>query len=177
MGLNPLAQESAKTFSLVGPRAGSIHKRKYLDLVTPMPKTAAAGPDLLRNSRMVELVAISDLVVSAHNARHHPRLQLQKLAKLIARFGIVVPVLIDETNTILDGHGVVEAAKLNGATEVPVLRVENLSEAEKRALRLALNRISEDGDWDREKLAAELHFLIDEKFDLALTSFEVSEID
>ena len=70
-----------------------------------------------------------------------------------------------------------EAAKLNGYHEVPVLRVESLSESEKRALRLALNRVTEDGVWDRKLLASEFRLLVEEKFDIELTAFEAVEVD
>ncbi len=78
-------------------------------------------------------VAVSALKPYARNARTHSRRQIKKIAASIERFGFVNPVLIDENNQIIAGHGRVAAAKLLGWQEVPTLRVEHLDEAEKRS--------------------------------------------
>jgi ParB-like chromosome segregation protein Spo0J len=95
------------------------------------------------------LVAVSALQPYARNARTHSRRQIKKIAASIERFGFVNPVLIDENNLIIAGHGRVAAAKLLGWTEVPTLRVEHLSETEKRAYILADNRLAEEAGWDQ----------------------------
>ncbi len=120
---------------------------------------------------------VSDLRPYQRNARTHSRRQIKKIAASIERFGFVNPVLIDESGQIIAGHGRVAAAKLLGWTEVPVLEIEHLSEAEKRAYILADNRLAEDAGWDKEMLAIELQGLIDLDFTIELTGFETAEVD
>jgi len=122
-------------------------------------------------------VAVSALRPYARNARTHSRRQIKKIAASIERFGFVNPVLIDENNQIIAGHGRVAAAKLLGWPEVPTLRVEHLDETEKRAYILADNRLAEEAGWDREMLAIELQGLIDLDFSIELTGFDITEVD
>ncbi len=124
-----------------------------------------------------EIVAVSALQPYARNARTHSRRQIKKIAASIERFGFINPVLIDENNQIIAGHGRVAAAKLIGWQEVPTLRVEHLDEAEKRAYILADNRLAEEAGWDREMLAIELQGLIDLDFSVELTGFDMAEVD
>jgi DNA modification methylase len=124
-----------------------------------------------------EMVAISALQPYARNARTHSRRQIKKIAASIERFGFVNPVLIDENNLIIAGHGRVAAAKLLGWSEVPTLRVEHLSETEKRAYILADNRLAEEAGWDQEMLAIELQGLIELDFTIELAGFDTAESD
>ena len=124
-----------------------------------------------------ERIAIAVLKPYARNARTHSRKQITKIAASIERFGFVNPVLIDEDHQIIAGHGRVAAAKRLGLTEVPVLRIEHLSEEEKRAYILADNRLAEDAGWDQELLAIELQGLIDCDFAIEVTGFEACEVD
>jgi len=123
------------------------------------------------------MVAISALQPCARNARTHSRRQIRKIAASIERFGFVNPVLIDESNMILAGHGRVAAAKVLGWSEVPTLRIEHLGETEKRAYILANNRLAEDAGWDQEMLAIELQGLIELDFTIELTGFDTAETD
>ena len=100
-----------------------------------------------------ERVAVSALRPYTHNARTHSRRQIKKIAASIEQFGFVNPVLIDEHNQIIAGHGRVAAAKLLGWQEVPTLRIEHLNEVDKRAYIIADNRLAEDAGWDKEMLA------------------------
>ena len=88
------------------------------------------------------------------------------------RFGFVNPVLIDGDNRIIAGHGRVMAARELGLEQVPVIRLEPMSEAEKKAYIIADNRIADEGGWDREVLALELQCLIDLDFAVEATGFE-----
>jgi ParB-like chromosome segregation protein Spo0J len=85
----------------------------------------------------------------------------------------LVPILIDETHTIIAGHGRHAAAKLLELEQVPVIKVEGLSTAKRRALALADNKIAANAGWDREILAAELPELADllvvEGLDISIT--------
>src|SRR2546423_1204399 len=120
---------------------------------------------------------ISELKPYTRNARTHSRAQVKQIAESINRFGFTNPVLIDDDDQILAGHGRAAAAKLVGMTEVPTVRLSHLSPAERRAYILADNRLAEKAGWDREILAIELQGLIDLDFEVELTGFEMGEID
>jgi len=127
--------------------------------------------------RQIERIPVAQLTRCKTNARTHSPKQLRQIAASIKRFGFTVPVLVNVQNEILAGHGRVEAAKLLGLTEVPVLRLDHLSPVEQRAYVLADNRLAELAGWDRETLALELQSLIELDFAVELTGFEVGEID
>ena len=94
------------------------------------------------------------------NARTHSTKQIRQIAASIRQFGFTVPVLIDEAETILAGHGRVAAARLLGLTTVPCLQLTHLSEAQKRAYVLADNKLALNAGWDEDRLAAELGALL-----------------
>jgi hypothetical protein len=115
---------------------------------------------------------------AANNARTHSKNQLQQIAKSIARFGFVNPVLISDDFQIIAGHGRVEAAKMLGLNKVPTVRLSNLSPAGRRAYVIADNRLAQLAGWDRDLLAIELQGLIDLEFDeLEVTGFSLPELD
>jgi DNA modification methylase len=125
----------------------------------------------------IERLAPDDLKPYAGNARTHSKKQIQQIAKSIERFGFTNPVLIDDGNGIIAGHGRVLAAKAIGMAEVPCLRLSNLSDADKRAYILADNKLALNAGWDKELLAIELQGLIEAKYDIDLTGFSIGEID
>ena len=90
----------------------------------------------------IEEIAIGDLTPWAKNARTHSMKQLRQIGESIRTFGFTNPVLIDASNTILAGHGRVAAAKLIGMTHVPCVRLEHMSQAQKRAYVLADNKLA-----------------------------------
>jgi ParB-like nuclease domain len=114
---------------------------------------------------------------SDRNARTHSRKQIKQIAASIKRFGFTNPILIDDDDRIIAGHGRVAAAKLLRLSEVPTIRLSHLSAAEKRAYILADNRLAEKAGWDPEILAIELQGLIDLDFQVELTGFEVPDVD
>ncbi|OUS06977.1 DNA methylase N-4 [Rhodobacterales bacterium 52_120_T64] len=113
------------------------------------------------------------------NARKHSKKQLKQIAQSIEEFGFTNPILIDQTETILAGHGRVEAAKLLQLDQVPCLYIEHLSSAQKRAYVLADNQIALNASWDEDLLGEELKALseIDLGFQLEVTGFSIAEID
>ncbi len=121
--------------------------------------------------------AVDDLRPYSRNARTHTRKQIKEIARSIQRFGFTNPVLIDDRNGIIAGHGRVEAAKLLDMQAVPVLRLSDLSAAEQQAYVIADNRLAEKAGWDREILAIELQSLLDLSLDVELTRFETAEQD
>lgn len=130
-----------------------------------------------KSAERIDMMPISRLSLYPQNARTHSRKQIRQIAESIRRFGFTNPVLIDDANQIMAGHGRVEAAKLIGLAEVPTVRLSHLSTAEKRAYILADNRLAEKAGWDREILAIELQALIDLDFEIELTGFETSAVD
>jgi len=121
-------------------------------------------------------LAVDDLKPFPHNPRHHPEAQIARLMRSIEQVW-TNPILIDETATILAGHGRWEAAKRLGRTEVPTLTIAGLSAAEKRAVVIADNRLPEQAVWDFDLLRGHFTELIEVDFDVELTGFSTGEID
>lgn len=113
------------------------------------------------------------------NARTHSPKQIAQIAASIKAFGFNNPVLIDKDGGIIAGLGRVEAAKLLGLETVPCVRLEHLTDAQKRAYILADNKLAEKAGWDPEILKIELQHLtcLDLDFDVSVTGFEMPEID
>jgi ParB-like chromosome segregation protein Spo0J len=127
----------------------------------------------------IEYIAISDLKPNPRNARVHSQKHLHQIAASISEFGFNVPVLIDRGNIIIAGHGRVDAARKLGMETVPVLRIEHLTDEQKRAFALADNKIALNSDWDLEMLQLNLKELsaLDLNFDLEITGFETAQTD
>lgn len=113
------------------------------------------------------------------NARTHPKRQLEQLVRSIQEFGFTNPILVDEADILIAGHGRLRAAKDAGLLHVPTITLEGLSDTQKRALRLADNKIALNAGWDLEILKLELEDIgaVDVDFDLSLTGFSSGEID
>ena len=108
----------------------------------------------------IEQLAPAALRPWQRNARTHSKKQLKQIAASIRTFGFTNPVLIDQTNTILAGHGRVETARTLGLDTVPCIRIEHMTEAEKRAYVIADNKLALNAGWDEEFLAQELQGLL-----------------
>lgn len=119
------------------------------------------------------------LVPDPRNARTHPKSQIRQIAASIQEFGFTNPILIDPDGSVIAGHGRLRAAKELEMPEVPTIVIEGLDPVQKRALRLADNKIALNAGWDVELLQLELADLasLDIDFDLSLTGFSTGEID
>src|SRR5215217_6450680 len=84
---------------------------------------------------------IDDLRPDPRNARTHPKRQIEQLCASIRQFGFTNPVLVDEQSVLIAGHGRLRAAREIGLLEVPTIVLPGLTEAQKKALRLADNKI------------------------------------
>jgi hypothetical protein len=113
----------------------------------------------------------------AKNARTHSDSQVAEIAASIKEYGWTNPILVDEGGEIIAGHGRIAAAELLGLDEVPVIVLAGLSEEQKKAYRLADNKIPLNAGWDAELLKLELSDLLDADFDISLTGFSQVEID
>lgn len=144
----------------------------------PQPASMPSGSASSLPALRIAYLSPQCLRPSANNARTHSKKQLKQIAGSIERFGFVNPVLISDDFEIIAGHGRVEAAKMLGLTEVPTVRLSNLSAAERRAYVITDNRMAELAGWDRDLLATELKGLLELQFDdIELTGFSLGEID
>jgi DNA modification methylase len=132
-----------------------------------------ANPD---KNICVEYRAAAALIPFANNARTHSDAQVAQIASSIREFGWTNPILIDETNGIIAGHGRLLAAHKLGMVEVPIIVLRDLSEAQRRALVIADNKLALNAGWDTELLSLELADLAELGFDLDLTGFDELEI-
>ena len=123
--------------------------------------------------------AVGDLTPDPRNARTHPKRQIDQLKASIEAFGFTNPILVDPEGHIIAGHGRLQAARALGITEVPTITLSGLSETQKRALRIADNKIALNAGWDLEILQLELSELasLDVDIDPTLTGFSTGEID
>jgi len=124
----------------------------------------------------IETRAIDRLIPYARNARTHSDDQVAQIAASIAEFGFVNPVLVGADDMVIAGHGRLLAAQRLGMSEVPVIVLDHLSEAQRRALVIADNRIAENAGWDEQLLRAELATLREQDFDLDLLGFAEAEL-
>jgi len=119
---------------------------------------------------------IGELIPYAKNARTHDDAHVAQIAASIRAFGWTNPILVDGENGVIAGHGRLLAARKLGMATVPVIELDGLSEAEKRAYIIADNKIALNAGWDTEMLALEIGDLGDLGFDLSLTGFGDEEI-
>jgi site-specific DNA-methyltransferase (adenine-specific) len=124
----------------------------------------------------LETVQIDALIPYARNSRTHSDGQVAQIASSIKEFGFTNPVLIDGGGGIIAGHGRVLAARKLGMSEVPCIRLDHLTEAQKRAYVIADNRLALNSGWDTEMLKVEFADLQELGFDLELTGFDLDEI-
>jgi len=129
-----------------------------------------------------EMVQTEVLQPYRKNAKKHPKKQIEQVAASIKEFGFNQPIVIDKNNVIIVGHGRLEAAKLLGLKEVPVLQAD-LTEEQAKAYRLADNKLNES-EWDMELVTEELELMSVQMveligFDLQddLGQFEAGTID
>jgi site-specific DNA-methyltransferase (adenine-specific) len=124
----------------------------------------------------LETIKIDALIPYARNSRTHSDGQVAQIASSIKEFGFTNPVLIDGQGGIIAGHGRVLAARKLGMSEVPCIRLDHLTEAQKRAYVIADNRLALNSGWDTEMLKVEFADLQELGFDLELTGFDLDEI-
>ncbi|ANK79882.1 MAG: DNA methylase [Rhizobiales bacterium NRL2] len=125
----------------------------------------------------IETWPLDRLKPYAQNAKTHGDDQVAKIAASIAEFGWTVPVLVAEDGEVIAGHGRILAATQLGLTEAPVIVLGHLTEAQRRAYRIADNKLTEMGGWDEALLSAELRDLLAEDFDLSLIGIADGELD
>jgi DNA modification methylase len=127
-------------------------------------------------AKQIEMLSVDTLIPYAKNARTHSDEQVAQIAGSIKEFGFNNPVLVDKDNSVIAGHGRLMAARKLGYKEVPVVKLEHLTESQRKAYILADNRIALNSGWDTSMLSLELQELKDD-IDLSLLGFDADELD
>jgi hypothetical protein len=146
--------------------------------VTPTGHAARGNGFILSRDLNPHRVAVAGCKPLGRETRKHPPAQVRKLAASLDRFGFVLPILIDAQGRVVAGWGLVLAARQLGLDQVPAVSLTDLSDADLRMLRLALNRVADDGAWDRQALALEFAEILelDAQIELESSGFETGEI-
>jgi DNA modification methylase len=159
------------------------HRSRPAQSAAPVALTSSAAEPALAWAQRQDLTIvyrrIDELRPAERNTRTHSRRQVQQIAAAMREFGFTNPILIDDNDQIVAGHGRLEAAKLLGLAQVPTIRLAHLTKEQKRAYVIADNRLAELAGWDRELLALELKELIDLdiSFEVEITGWTMGEID
>ena len=129
--------------------------------------------------RSLEYISPDAICANTRNPRKHSPAQIRAIADSVASFGFNAPILVDRTSRIVAGHGRLQAAKLLGLTSVPVIRLEDLTDAQAQAYMLADNKLTDNSVWDEGLLASHLKELseLNLEFEIEDTGFSTSEID
>lgn len=129
----------------------------------------------MRKLPIYKRIKLSELTACPQNSRTHSASQIDQVSASIAEFGFLAPIIIDASNMIIAGHARCAAARKLDMPDVPCVRVEYLTEAQRRAYVLADNRLTELGGWDEEILKTELAALDGFGFDVTLTGFDLPD--
>lgn len=131
-------------------------------------------------------ISINDIKPYGKNAKKHPQEQIEQIKNSIKQFGMNDPIAIwGKENLIVEGHGRLEACKQLGLTEVDCIRLDHLTDEERKAYTLAHNQLTMNTDFDLDILNGELdeisfdmsEFGFEQKIDLALEEKELEEDD
>lgn len=125
----------------------------------------------------IERLPPGDLVPYDRNSRTHSPEQIEQIVASVKEFGFTNPILIAEDNTIIAGHGRVQAAVAMGMDVVPCLRIAGLTDEQRRAYIIADNKLAENAGWDDELLRLELGELRDLGYDIDVVGFDQAELD
>tara|TARA_B100001057_G_scaffold330693_1_gene330999 strand:+ start:275 stop:850 length:576 start_codon:yes stop_codon:yes gene_type:complete len=124
------------------------------------------------HSQQVVQKKVSDLIPYERNPNIHPTFQIEQIKNSIREWGFTIPIVIDENQTVLAGHGRLFAVKELEMHEVPCIVVEGWSEQQKQAYVIADNKLSEGSEWDSSLYFAELKEINNSGFDLSLLGFD-----
>ena len=139
--------------------------------------TAVKKPSVAWPAAKVEIWPIERLTANPRNARIHGPEQIEQIRASLREFGWTMPVLVRENGMLIAGHGRLEAAKLEGITEVPTIVARGWTEAQCQAYAICDNKLTEAREWREELLRLELGDLQAAGFKLALTGFDQDELD
>jgi len=117
-----------------------------------------------------------DLKDYPNNNKIHSEAQIKNLADVIDEVGFDVPIVLDEDQVIIKGHGRKYAAIYKNRPTVPCIIRDDMTDEQKRLARIADNKIAENSEWDFNNLRMEINFLQEMEIDLALTGFNATDI-
>jgi DNA modification methylase len=120
---------------------------------------------------------VEDLIPYVNNSRKHSDQQVAQIAASIKEFGWTNPILVDKDKGIIAGHGRLMAARKLKMGDVPTIELSHLSDAQKKALVIADNKLALNADWDTQILSLELSELQDIGFDLDILGFDANELN
>lgn len=130
----------------------------------------------MENNKIIYL-SPDKLIEYDNNIRLHDEEQINQICRSIREFGFTNPILIDENNIIIAGHGRKAAAIRLGLKTIPAIRLSGLTDKQIKALRIADNKLALNAGWDDELLKFEILSLQESDFDLELLGFSGDEID
>jgi hypothetical protein len=119
---------------------------------------------------------IERLVPYERNARTHSAAQVAQIAASIQEFGFTNPILVDGDDVVIAGHGRLAAGHQLGLREVPVVVLDHLTEAQRRAYVLADNKLALNAGWNEETLRLEIGELLGVSFDVGLLGWSGEEL-
>ena len=131
----------------------------------------------MKIAKRYEMIPLGDIIPYSRNPRKHSKEQIAQIRASFREFGVLSPCLVDEQFNLLCGHGRLEAARLEGMTEINCVIAEGLTEAQKKAFIIADNKLTENSTWENDLLALEFADLKEMGFDTELTGFDPREIE
>lgn len=155
----------------------SRSRRERERLLTTVGFHASAPRNDLLPRLEIVYAPIDRIRPAARRVRRKEAAQTARVLASIRKFGVVTPIMVDESYRIVHGHAVYDAACEAGLPEIPVVCITHLSASECRLLSVALNRLGETGHWDEENLRLEFEELIELGEDVVVSGFEPAEID
>ena len=125
----------------------------------------------MKNSLQIDYLPTAGLIPYANNSRTHSEAQVSQVAASIKEFGFTNPILVDESNGIIAGHGRLMAAQKLGLDEVPTITLVGLTDAQRKAYVIADNQLALNSGWNEELLKVELENLLEIDFDINILGF------
>ena len=128
----------------------------------------------MKDNLKIEYIPIGDIKPYENNAKLHPKEQIQQIKNSILEFGFNDPIAVWQDNEIIEGHGRHIAAQELGYKEVPIIRLDELTDEQRRAYMLVHNKLTMNSDFDIDILGIELDNILD--IDMADFGFELEDI-
>jgi ParB-like chromosome segregation protein Spo0J len=148
-----------------------------INKILPTEKNTSRENYVMKNKPKIEILKTDSLIPYARNSRTHSEAQVAQIAGSIREFGFTNPVLIDSENGIIAGHGRIMAAQKLGLAEVPCIRLDHLTETQRKAYVIADNKLALNSGWDETMLGLELAELQDVDYNLELLGFGKDELN
>ena len=129
------------------------------------------------NVLKIEYVATDDLIPYINNSRTHSESQIKQIAASISEFGFTNPILIDDSGSVIAGHGRLMAADILSLKKVPTITLEGLTDTQRKAYVIADNKLALNSGWDIDVLGLELSSLADLNFNVDIIGFDSEELE